>query len=169
MDPNVLHNIGYGMYIVSSNKGDLLNGQIANTVFQITSAPVTMAISINKKNLTHEYIESSKRFSISILAQETPLSFMGRFGFKSGRVEDKFKDTKFIKLGSGCPVVLENALCYLEAKVINQLDCGTHTLFLGQVTDSKILKIGKPMTYDYYHQVKRGATPDTAPTFIKKE
>lgn len=169
MDPNVLHNIGYGMYIVSSNKGDLLNGQIANTVFQITSEPVTMAISINKKNLTHEYIESSKRFSISILAQETPLSFMGKFGFKSGRVEDKFKDTKFIKLGSGCPVVLENALCYLEAKVINQFDCGTHTLFLGEMTDSKILNTGKPMTYDYYHQVKRGTTPETAPTFLKAE
>jgi len=169
MDPNVLHNIGYGMYIVSSNKGDLLNGQIANTVFQITNEPITVAISINKKNLTHEYIESSKRFSISILSQETPLSFMGRFGFKSGRVEDKFKGTKFIKLGSGCPVVLENALCYLEVKVINQFDCGTHTLFLGEMTDSKMLNTGKPMTYDYYHQVKRGTTPDTAPTFIKKE
>ena len=169
MDPNVLHNIGYGMYIVSSNKGNLLNGQIANTVFQITSEPVTVAVSINKKNLTHEYIESSKRFSISILAQETPLSFMGKFGFKSGRAEDKFKDTKFTKLGSGCPAVLENALCYLEAKVINQFDCGTHTLFLGEITDSKMLNAGKPMTYDYYHQVKQGTTPENAPTFIKKE
>ena len=54
MDLNVLHNIGYGMYVVSSNKGDLLSGQIANTVFQITSEPVTVAVSINKKNLTHE-------------------------------------------------------------------------------------------------------------------
>lgn len=169
MDPNVLHNIGYGMYIVSSNKGSLINGQIANTVFQITSEPITIAISINKKNLTHEYIDSSKRFSISILEQETPLNFIGKFGFKSGRVEDKFKDTKFIKLDSFCPVALDNALCYFEAKVMNQLDCGTHTLFLGQVTDSKILKVGKPMTYDYYHQVKRGTTPETAPTFIKEE
>jgi len=169
MDPNVLHNIGYGMYIVSSNKGDLLNGQIANTVFQITNEPVTVAISINKKNLTHEYIESSKRLSISILAQEAPLGFIGRFGFKSGRTEDKFKDIKFIKLGSGCPVVTENTLCYLEAKVINQFDCGTHTLFLSEMTDSKMLNTGKPMTYDYYHQVKRGTTPETAPTFMKSE
>jgi len=169
MDPNVLHNIGYGMYIVSSNKGDLLNGQIANTVFQITNEPVTVAISINKKNLTHEYIESSKRLSISILAQEAPLGFIGRFGFKSGRTEDKFKDIKFIKLGSGCPVVTENTLCYLEAKVINQFDCGTHTLFLSEMTDSKMFNTGKPMTYDYYHQVKRGTTPETAPTFMKSE
>jgi len=169
MDLNVLHNIGYGMYVVSSNKGDLLNGQIANTLFQITSEPITVAISINKKNLTHEYIESSRRFSVSVISENAPLGFVGKFGFKSGRTEDKFKDTKFIKLGSGCPVVLDNALCYLEAEVINEFDCGTHTLFLGKMTDSKILKIGRPMTYDYYHQVKRGATPETAPTFIKKE
>ncbi|MEK6732589.1 MAG: rubredoxin, partial [Candidatus Omnitrophota bacterium] len=60
-------------------------------------------------------------------------------------------------------------LCYIEAKVINQFDCGTHTIFLGQMTDSRILKTGKPMTYDYYHQVKRGTTPEAAPTFIRKE
>ena len=169
MDTNVLHNIGYGMYVVSSNKGNLLNGQIANTLFQITNEPITVAISINKKNLTHEYIETSKRFSASILEQETPLSVIGKFGFKSGRTEDKFKDTKFIKLVSGCPVVIENTLCYMEAKVINQFDCGTHTLFLGEMTDSKVLNTGKPMTYDYYHQVKRGTTPETAPTFVKSE
>ncbi len=169
MDSNVLYNIGYGMYVVSSNKGNLLNGQIANTLFQITNEPITVTVSINKKNLTHEYMDSSKRFSASILEQETPLSFIGKFGFKSGRTEDKFKGTKFIKLASGCPVVIENTLCYIEAKIINQFDCLTHTLFLGEMTDSKILKTGKPMTYDYYHQVKRGMTPETAPTFIKKE
>nr|MBU1328043.1 rubredoxin [Candidatus Omnitrophota bacterium] len=169
MDLNVLHNIGYGMYIVSSNKGNLLNGQIANTVFQITSEPVTIAISINKKNLTHEYIESARKFSVSILEEEAALSFIGRFGFKSGRSEDKFKDIKYIKLGSGCPVVIDNALCYLEAEVVDQFDCFTHTLFIGRMIDSKILKTGRPMTYEYYHQVKRGTTPDTAPTFIKGE
>jgi len=169
MDPNVLHNIGYGMYVVSSNKADLLNGQIANTVFQITNEPITIAISINKKNLTHEYIESSRKFSVSVLSEDAPLSFIGKFGFKSGRTEDKFKNTKYVKLNSGCPVVLDNTLCYLEADVVNQLDCGTHTVFLGHMTDSKILKSGKPMTYDYYHQVKRGTTPETAPTFLRAE
>jgi flavin reductase (DIM6/NTAB) family NADH-FMN oxidoreductase RutF/rubredoxin len=169
MDSNVLYNIGYGMYVVSSSKGDLLNGQIANTFFQITSEPITVAVSINKKNLTHDYIGSSKRFSVSILEESASLSFIGKFGFKSGKAEDKFKDTKFIKLGSGCPVVTDNALGYLEAEVINQFDCGTHTLFLGKITDSKILKPGKPMTYAYYHQVKRGTTPATAPTFMKSE
>jgi rubredoxin/flavin reductase (DIM6/NTAB) family NADH-FMN oxidoreductase RutF len=169
MDPNVLHNVSYGMYIASSSKGELLNGQIVNTVFQITSEPVTIAISINKQNLTHDYIETSSRFALSILDEKTPLSFIGKFGFKSGRTENKFKDINFKKLPSGCPVVLDNTLCYIEAKVVKKLDCFTHTLFIGEMTDSQMLKNGKPMTYDYYHQEKRGTTPASAPTYIKSE
>ncbi len=169
MDPNVLHNIGYGMYIVSSFKGQALNGQIANTIFQITSQPTTIAISINKQNLTHEFIVASGFFSVSILSQETPLTLIGQFGFKSGRSEDKFKNVKYKILGSGCPVVLENALGYLEAQVTKQFDCNTHTLFLGEIKAAELLMAGKPMTYDYYHQTKRGVTPQSAPTFIKEE
>ncbi|MFC1620821.1 rubredoxin [Candidatus Omnitrophota bacterium] len=169
MDPNVLHNIGYGMYIVASNKGDSLNGQIANAVIQITSDPVTVAVSINKQNLTHEFIEKSGRFSVSILSENAPLNFIGKFGFKSGRKEDKFKGIELKKLSSGCPVVMDYSLGYLGAKVVNKLDCGTHTLFLGEILESEILKTGTPMTYAYYHQVKRGTTPKTAPTFIKGE
>lgn len=169
MDLNVLHNIGYGMYIVSSFKGKALNGQIANTVFQITSQPATIAISINKQNLTHEFIVTSGFFSVSILAQETPLTLIGQFGFKSGRTEDKFKNVKYKSLESGCPVVLDNSLGYLECKVAKQFDCGTHTVFLGEAIDSGMLMSGKAMTYEYYHQTKRGATPASAPTFIKEE
>jgi flavin reductase (DIM6/NTAB) family NADH-FMN oxidoreductase RutF/rubredoxin len=169
MDINVLHNISYGVYIVSSHKDKSFNAQIVNTAFQVTSLPVTIAISISKQNLTHEFIESSSSFAISILAEETPLSFIGKFGFKSGRQEDKFKDVKFKVFDSGCPIVLDNTVAYLEAKVINKFDCGTHTLFLGEVTGSGILKRGKPLTYEYYHQVKRGTTPETAPTFIREE
>lgn len=169
MDKNVLHNISYGMFIVSANRESILNGQIANTVFQITSEPVTIAISINNKNLTYEFIKASGRFGISILSEEAPLPFIGKFGFKSGRNEDKFKGVNFKVLPSGCPVVTDYSIAYIEAKVINSFDCFTHTLFLGEMTDSAIFKEGRPMTYDYYHQVKRGFTPPSAPTFIRGE
>ena len=169
MDLNILHNIGYGMYVVVSNKGDLLNGQIVNTLFQITNQPVTVAVSINKQNLTHGYIENSGRFAASILSEDAPLSFIGQFGFRSGRDENKFKDIKFKILASGCPVVLEHTIGYIEAKVTDKMDCGTHTLFLGEMTESKVLSTGTPMTYAFYHQVKHGTTPKTAPTFIEGE
>jgi ferric-chelate reductase [NAD(P)H] len=169
MDPNVLHNISYGMFIISSNKEKSFNGQIANTVFQITNDPVIISISINRKNLTHEFIEASKHFSVSILSEEAPLIFIGKFGFKSGRKEDKFKDINFKVLSSGCPIVTDYTIGYLEANVVNEFCCGDHTLFTGEVVDSAILKTGRPMTYDYYHQVKKGFTPSSAPTFIKGE
>jgi flavin reductase (DIM6/NTAB) family NADH-FMN oxidoreductase RutF/rubredoxin len=169
VDIKVLQKISYGVYIVSANKGSALNGQIANTVFQITSRPATIAISVNKTNLTHEFIASSGRFSVSILAEDTPLVFIGRFGFKSGRDTDKFKGVQFKKLDSGCPAVTENAVGYIEAEVTGEFDCGTHTIFLGRVADAVILKASKPMTYDYYHKVKGGTTPKAAPTFIEEE
>lgn len=169
MDPNILHNLSYGMYIVSSNKGSMINGQIANTVFQVANEPVTIAVSINKENLTHEYIEASSRFTVSVLEEDAPFTFIGKFGFRTGRQEDKFKDVKFENLDSGCPAVIENTICYIEAKVVKRLDCLTHTLFVGEMTGSRMLKAGKPMTYEYYHLVKRGKTPKSAPTFIKEE
>lgn len=168
-DPNVLHNLSYGMYIVSSYNSDKLNGQIANTVFQITSEPVTIAVSINKKNLTHELIETSGVFTVSVLGEDAPLEFIGRFGFRTGRKEDKFSGISFKTLESGCPVVLEHSICYAAAEVTGRLDCLTHTLFLGKMTGSEMLKQANPMTYAFYHMVKHGSTPRSAPTFIKGE
>jgi len=167
MDLRVLHNCTYGLYVIGSRKGDRLNGQIANTVFQVTSDPPTIAVSINKQNLTHEFISESKVFTASILSQDTPLSFIGHFGFKSGREVDKLKDVNY-KLGEAkAPIVLDHSLAYLEAKVINQVDVGTHTIFIGEVVGADVLGEGEPMTYAYYHQVKRGTTPKTAPSYIK--
>ncbi len=169
MDPNILHNISYGMYVVSSNKADKLNGQIVNTLVQITNDPVILAVSINKKNLTYEYIKTSNRLSVSILPEETPLRFIGKFGFKSGRDGDKFKDVKFETLLSGCPVVTEHCIGYMEISVTKEVDCGSHAVIFGRMEDSKILTVARPMTYSFYHEVKKGTTHKNAPTFIKSE
>ncbi len=169
MNPKALHKLGYGLYVVSSRKGDRLNGQIANTVFQITSEPPTIAVSINKNNLTHEFIKESKTFTASVLCQDTPLSFIGHFGFKSGRDIDKFEGINY-KIGeTQAPVVIDNAVAYLEAKVTKEVDVGTHTIFIGEVVDADVLTEKACMTYDYYHQVKQGTTPKAAPSYVEKK
>jgi len=168
MNPTVLYKLSYGLYLITSLKGDKINGQVANAVFQLTSDPPTIAIGINKQNFTHEFISSSKVFGVSILAQDAPLNLIGRFGFKSGREVDKFADLNYRKGETNVPVILDNTVAYLEAKVINQLELTTHTLFIGEVTASEVLKDGEPMTYAYYHQVKRGTTPKTAPIFVEE-
>jgi flavin reductase (DIM6/NTAB) family NADH-FMN oxidoreductase RutF len=164
-----LYKLGYGLYIVTSLKENKLNGQIANTVFQITSEPPTIAVSINKTNLTHEFIKQSKIFAASILAQDTPLSFIGHFGFKSGRDLDKLSGINY-KIGeTGAPLVTDNTLAYLEATVTKEVDVGTHTIFIGELVGAEVIKEGEPMTYAYYHQVKRGTTPKTAPVYIEEK
>ena len=168
MNLKALHGCSYGLYVISSRKGDKLNGQIANTVFQITSEPPTIAVSINKQNLTHEFISESKVFAASILSRDAPLSFIGHFGFKSGRELEKFKEIKY-KLGeTRAPIILDHTIAYLEARVTNQVDVGTHTMFIGEIVGADVLKEGEPMTYSYYQQVKRGTTPRTAPSYIEE-
>ena len=169
MDLQALYKIGYGIYIVCSRKGNRFNGQIANTLFQITSEPPTVAVSINKKNLTHEFITESKVFTASVLAQETPLPFIGQFGFKSGRDTNKLENVQYKTGVTGAPVVLENAVSYIEAKVIKEVDVGTHTIFIGEVVGAEVVGNKATMTYEYYHQVKRGTTPKTAPSYIAPE
>jgi len=167
MDTKALYLISYGMYIVCSKKGDKINGQTANTVIQVASEPPMISVCINKQNLTHEFIEDSKVFTASILSQNAPLKLIGGFGFKSGRDVNKFEGIKY-KLGqSGAPVILDSTLGYLEAKVINSIDMKTHTIFVGELVGAEVLGEGEPMTYAYYHMVKRGTTPKSAPHYQK--
>ena len=169
MNLKALYRLGYGLYVVSSRKGDRLNGQIANTVFQITSEPPTIAVSINKNNLSHEFIKESRVFTVSVLSQNTPLSFIGHFGFKSGRDMDKLEGINYKTGETQAPVVTDNTLAYLEARVIQEIDAGTHTIFIGELAEAGVLKEGEPMTYAYYHQVKRGTIPKTAPSYIEEK
>ena len=166
MNRKVLHKISYGLYLVTSCKGDAISGQTANTVFQVTSDPPIIATAINKQNFTHEFISSSRVFGVSVLAQDAPLKLIGRFGFKSGRDIYKFNDLNYRIGETGVPIVLDNTIAYLEAEVNNQMELTTHTLFTGEVVAAEVIREGEPMTYAYYHQVKRGTTPKTAPTFV---
>ena len=169
MNKKALHTISYGLYVIGSRKDDKINAQIANTVIQVCSEPPTISVCINRGNLTHEFIEESRVFSVSVLSQDTPLSFIGGFGFRSGRESDKLSGVGYKRGETGAPVVLDHVLSYLEAKVTGHLDTGSHTIFVGEVTAAEVVAEGEPMTYAYYQQVKRGTTPTTAPSYVKPE
>ena len=110
------------MYIVSSEKDGDFNGCIVNTAFQITPEPPMIAVSVNRQNLTYEYITKSKVFVVSILAEKTPLEFMGRFGFRSGRDFDKFQKVNY-KIGMAwTPIVLDSTVGFIEAEVTEPIE-----------------------------------------------
>ena len=168
LDLESLFKLNYGMCIVSSKKNNRFNGCIVNTVFQLTPEPLMVAASINRQCLTHEYITDSKVFTVSILSQEVPMSFIGDFGFKSGRNTDKFERVSY-KIGqTGAPIILDNTVAFLEAEVTESIDVITHTLFIAKIVACETLdEDAEPMTYNYYRDIKHGRTPKTAATYIK--
>ena len=165
---NALQKISYGLYVICSKDNNRFNGQIANAVFQVTAEPPTIAVSINKENCTHEYIEKSKIFTVSILSEETPMNFIGTFGFQCGRTIDKFKDVTYTVGKTTAPIVTQNSIAYLEANVTKNIDVGTHTIFIGEIIDAEILTDETPLTYEYYHRIKGGYAPKTAQTYYKE-
>jgi flavin reductase (DIM6/NTAB) family NADH-FMN oxidoreductase RutF/rubredoxin len=169
MNRSALHKISYGLYIATSGQDGKFNGQVANSMFQVTSNPATVAISINKENYTHGLIKSSRKYVVSILAQSAPMNFIGLFGFKSGRDVNKLENVKTKTGTTKVPIVVENTVAYIEVELEKELDCGTHTIFVGNIVDGDVVGNDEPMTYAYYQQVKGGKSPKTAPTYVKDE
>lgn len=165
MDKNVLRNISYGVYVVSTLNNDKSTGCIVNSIMQITSD--TIAISVNHQNFTNECIKKSGKFAISILAQDVDDNIIPVFGFQCGREVDKFKDIEKINV-KGIDVI-KNSIGYIICEVDKILETETHSVILGRMTDGEILQNKTPMTYAYYHQVKKGTSPKTAPTYIEEK
>jgi flavin reductase (DIM6/NTAB) family NADH-FMN oxidoreductase RutF/rubredoxin len=165
INPKALWDISYGMYIVTSASEGKLNGQIVNTVFQVSAEPPKVAVSINKLNLTHDYIQKSGVLAISTLAEQASMNLIGLFGFKSGREVDKLAQTAHRLGATGCPIVTESTLSTLEGRVVGSADGGTHTIFIVEITGAESLKTGTPMLYAYYQNVKKGHASKNAPTF----
>jgi flavin reductase (DIM6/NTAB) family NADH-FMN oxidoreductase RutF/rubredoxin len=170
MDIQAFFKITYGLFIVSSKSNDgKFTAHISNTALQVTAEPPRFTVCSNKDNLTTTYIDESKIFSISVIQEDVNLNFIGHFGFKSGKTFDKFEKINY-KIGlTGAPIVTENCVAYIECKVINQIDVGSHILFVGEVVDSQVLKEDTAsLTYTYYRNVIKGVSPKNAPTYIDK-
>lgn len=167
MNAECFYKLTYGLYAICSFDGPKLNGYISNTVMQITADPCTIATSCSKNNFTCDMIKKSGLFSISVIDQEDVKKVIAPFGYRSGRDIEKFADFKY-KIGkSGCPILLEDTIAWFECKVIQQIDVGTHIIFIGDVIENNIENDQiPPMTYTYFREIKKGKSPKNAPTYI---
>ena len=165
-DHEALQRLSYGMYIVTAKEGSRINGQMSNSVFQVASDPPIISISINKKNDTHDMIARSGAFAVSVLDITAPLTLVSVFGFKHGREIDKFGRTPIGPGKNGAPILTTSTTAFMEASVRSSIDAGTHTVFLGDVTEMGCLGEVEPMTYKYYYHVLKGVTPRSAPTYL---
>lgn len=153
MDTKVLFNIGYGLYVLTANEGDKDNGCIINTVMQVTSDPLQIAIAVNKKNYTNEMILRTKKFNVSVLSENAKFEVFKHFGFLSGRDSDKFADYFQTKRSpNGVLYITEDTNSYMSAYVKQEIDLGTHTLFIAQLVEAENLSETQTVSYSFYQK-----------------
>ena len=166
MDRNAFSKLGYGVYVVASGNEKRQNAFIATTVMQVTAEPAKIVVACNKNNFTMPLIHELKVFSASVLKQNYKPTTIGNFGFRTGNNFNKFEHCKDFIFGENTqtPIVQEDCLAWFECKLVDEMDVGTHILFIGEVLDARIIaEEESPLTYSYYHEVKKGVAAKNAP------
>ena len=151
-DFKALFNIGYGLYVVTSNDGKKDNGLIVNTVSQVTNAPNRVAVTINKQNYSHHVIKQTGKMNVNCLSVEAPFSVFENFGFQSGRAVDKFKGTEIYRSDNGLVILPKYVNSVMSLAVESYVDLGTHGMFICSVTEARVLSDQETMTYTYYQK-----------------
>ncbi len=147
---NSMFKISYGLFVLTANDGKD-NGCIVNTVQQITQEPLKLAVAVNKINYTHDQIKKTGEFNVSVLCESVPFSTIERFGFASGREVDKFADlADTARTENGILYITKDTNAVISGKVVEEVDCGTHTLFVADVVEAKVLSDAPSVTYQYY-------------------
>ncbi len=153
MNTSALFKIGYGLYVLTANEQGKDNGCIVNTVMQITSDPLQIAVWVNKNNYTCGMIQHTRKFNISVLTEETSFDVFKNFGYQSGQNTDKF--TNFIdvkRTNNGILYITKNTNAYFSAWVQQEIDLGTHIMFIAQLIEAEVLSEKPAITYDYYQK-----------------
>ena len=150
-DLTALFNIGYGLYVVTSNDGKKDNGLIVNTVTQVTSVPNRIAVTINKENYSHHIIKQTGIMNINCLTVDAPFNVFEAFGFVSGRNVDKFANCEPLRSDNGLVVLPRYINSFMSLKVEQYIDLDTHGMFICSVTEARVLSDRETMTYAYYH------------------
>lgn len=152
MNKNVLSKLTYGLYILSSKDHDKASGCIIDVCVQVATNPDRILISVMDSNYTRELIKKSGVFCIAVLCKDCPFEMIKHFGYQSGRDVDKFEGLTTFTDINGVPSVLSCVCATISAKVVERIDLGSHTVFIGIVKDQKFLSCSEPMTYAHYQE-----------------
>ena len=151
MDKKAMYKLSYGLFVLTAKDGEKDNGCIVNTAIQAASAPNQISIRVNKANYTHDMIMKTKEFTVSILSQEAKFELFKQFGFQSGRDVNKFDAFSACERGqNGIYYITEGTNAFISVKVDKTVDLGSHTMFIGEVTDMETLSEAPSVTYEYY-------------------
>lgn len=152
IDLKALFNIGYGLYVVTSNDGHRDNGLIVNTVMQVTNSPARVAVTVNKQNYSHDVIRRSGKMNVNCLDVTAPFSLFQNFGFQSGRTADKFSGYPDWRSDNGLRILPKHINAYMGLEVVQYVDLDTHGMFICDLTESIVMSDSETMTYSYYQK-----------------
>lgn len=167
MDNKAMYKLSYGLFVLTTYVDGKHNGCIINTAIQAASEPNQISICVNKANHTHDMVLKSGAFTVSIISERATFDLFKRFGFASGRDTDKFAGFSAYGTGTnGIRYITEGTNAYISVKVTQTLDLGSHTMFVGTITDMEVLDDAPSATYAYYFENIKpkpeavGTTPD---------
>ena len=153
VEPNAMFKLSYGLFVLTARDGSRDNGCIINTVTQLTDSPKRISIAVNKQNLTHDMVLKTGVFNVSILSENAPFAIFKHYGFQSGREVDKFAGVPALaRAQNGVYYLPDSTNAFLSGKVTQTIDLGTHTLFIADVTEARVLSDVPSMTYAYYFE-----------------
>ncbi len=151
MDKKAMYKLSYGLFILTTKVGDKDNGCVINTAIQAASEPNQISIAVNKANYTHDMIFESGEFNVSVISKDAKFDLFKRFGFQTGREVDKFADySNMTRSGNGIYYITEGTNAFISVKVEKTVDLGSHTMFIGTITDMVVLADTASVTYEYY-------------------
>lgn len=162
MDKKAIYKLTYGLFLLSTREGERDNACIVNTVQQAASDPIRISVAVINVNYTREMISRTGVFNVSVLDKDTPFSAFEHFGFQSGRDVDKLGDYWFKRTENGLAYFPQFANAVLSAKVVDSIDLGSHTLFIGEVTDAIKLSDVESLTYERYQNEIKPKKPAAA-------
>lgn len=169
VDMKAFFGLTYGLYIVSAQHEGKTAGCVVNTLAQITVEPAQMTVVVHKDNYTAQLMQKSGCFAGVVLAKDCSMELIAGFGFRSSRDTDKFAGLATQVDENGVPYLTEQVVARYSCKIINQIDAGTHIIFVGEATTAETLSTEEPLDYTYYHRVKKGQTPPKASSYKPEE
>lgn len=165
IDTKAFRNLSYGLYIISSKKDGKPVGCVVNTFTQVTSTPAQVSVAVNKENFTSQGIQQTGAYEVAVMNESASMELIGKFGFHSSAEVDKFADFETAVSEQGLTYVTQSSCAHFSVKVTQEIDLGSHILFIGECVAAEPVAGDAPMTYAYYHQVKGGKTPPKASSY----
>ncbi len=151
MDKKAMYKLSYGLFVLTAREGNKDNACIINTAIQAASTPNQISICVNKANYTHDMVKRTGVFTVSVLSRQVKFDLIKHFGFQSGKDTDKFADFDMCERGNnGLFYITEGTNAFISVKVDKTEDLGSHTMFVGEITDMEVLSDSPSVTYDYY-------------------